>query len=457
MLQGKTGHQNSETYESDQSDKMSFMVKREVKKLLEEGKLRLKEGNFDDAIKFYTHAVNADQSCALCHFNLGFAYQEHGNLSFAKERYEKAIELEPTCSLFIEHLGRLYFESKEYIESAKLFQRASLVGPIQPVSLGLWGRALYEQNSYEQAIDAFERLLDNNPETLLSIGAYFWCIMSHIKIGNTAAARRLTETMLSHKRIDPKVLFELGEQFIKLRCLGLARRIFERIIITKEETMIARLRLDDIKTLEDRIDEVLPLLYDDDEELVLRNIHALREFGNDRISKAFLSLAHSTSAPIREAVILYQTEYGYDVAEQIKPMLTDSMAYVRDAAFDYFVKLDLSDYLYDVLKGLNDEHQSIRLKVVRFAARFGTMETIPKLEVHTDAPENAEIAEDIRSAARQIKHRHQKKYDSLYRMNMFGFDQQSKSSSMYDWKRWLLYIFQAFALLYFVYFVLYGF
>lgn len=457
MLPSKAANQHTENYVSEQNDKMSFMVKREVKKLLEEGKLRLKEGNFDDAIKFYTHAVNADQSCALCHFNLGFAYQEHGNLSSAKERYEKAIELEPTCSLFIEHLGRLYFESKEYDEASKLFQRASLVGPIQPVSLGLWGRALYEQNCFEQAIDAFERLLDNNPETVLSIGAYFWCIMSHIKLGKTAAARRLTETMLSNKKIDHKVLFELGEQFIKLRCLGLSRRIFERIIISKEETMVARLRLDDIKQLEDRIDEVLPLLYDDDEETVLRNIHNLREFGNDRISKAFLSLAHANSAPIREAVVLYQTEYGYDVAEQIKPMLTDPIAYVRDAAFDYFVKLDLSDYLYDVMKGLEDEHQSIRLKVVRFAARFGTMETIPKLEIHVDAPENKEIADDIRSAVRQIKHRHQKKYDSLYRMNMFDIENQSKHNLWYDWKRWLLYLFQAVALLYFVYFVLYGF
>ncbi len=450
-------NQESVSFVAEQNETMSFLVKREVKKLLEEGKQRLREGNYDDAIKFYTHAVNADQSCALCHFNLGFAYQEHGNLSSAKERYEKAIELEPTCSLFIEHLARLYFESQEYSQSSKLFHRASLVGPIQPVSLGLWGRALYEQNCFEQAIDAFERLLEENQDTVLTIGAYFWCILSHIKLGNTAAARRMSETMLSNKCIDHKVLLELGEQFIKLRCLGLARCIFERIIIAKEETMIARLRLDDIKSLEDRIDELLPQLYDNDEEAVLRNIHALREFGNDRISKAFLSLIHSDSAPVREAVVLYQTAYGYDVADHIKPLLTDPIAYVRDAAFDYFVKLDLAEHLYDILKGLNDEHPEIRKNVVRFAGRFGTMETVPRLEMGVDDPKNREIESDIRGAIRQIKHRHQKKFDSLFSMNMFGMDNQSSSNPLYDWKRWLLYLFQITALIYFVYFVLYGF
>ena len=81
------------------------------------------------------------------------------------------------------------------------------------------------------------------------------------------------------------------------------------------------MRLEDIHSIEKQIDEMLPRLFDGDEERLLHQIHALKEFGNDRISKALLSFIDAPSAPVRESVIRYQTAFGYYVSEQIKPYL----------------------------------------------------------------------------------------------------------------------------------------
>lgn len=430
------------------------MVKRDVKKFLDAGRQLLEAGKVDKAIQLYKSAVKADEGCALCHFNLGYAYHEQGLQDEAKARYQKAIELEPTCSLFIEHLARLFFEANDYTESIKLFQRASLVGPIQPISLGLWGRALFEQGLYDQAIDAFERLLDEDDQPTIQLGANYWRTLAHMKLGNIAAARRIAEQLIEQKNMDHKILFELGEYFIEARCLTLARRIFERIVIEKEELMLARMRLEDIRALEEKIDELLPKLYDADEEMVLHHIHTLREFGNDRISKAFLTLILSPSAPVRESVVLYQTQYGYDVTDAIKPLLNDPVSYVRDAAYDYMVRLDRPTYLHTLLNGLNDPLVTIRKKAARYIGRFGTMEALPLLEMSLEDPDCKDCWDDLRRAVLAIKHRYQKNMDSLYYITIQEIEDPKSTSWIYDWRRWLLFLFQVSALIYFIYYLL---
>jgi len=444
---------DSETHHAD--EKMTFMVKREVKQHLEDGKASLESGNLQEAINHYQKAVNADPSCALCHFNLGYAYHEDAQYEAANERYEKAIELEPTCSLFLEHIARLQFETLDYHESARMFQRASLVGPIQPVSLGLWGRALFEQGHYEESIEAFERLLEQTEQTEeIKMGAEYWLAVSHTKLNRVAAARRIAGRLLSKDEIDAKILSDLGENFIEARCLSLARRIFERLAIEKEELLVARLRLEDIRSIESQIEDMLPRLFDGDEERTLHQIHSLREFGNARISKALLSLLNTTSAPIRESIIRYQTSYGYDVSEHILPSLQDPVSYVRDAAFDYFEKLDNEKHIHDIKNGLEDSLLSVRLKTARMIGRFGTIEMLPLLEMSMTDPRNKEIRLEIRRAIQSIKKHYQKRIDSLSKMPSQTNHNIDSIHNAKDWRFWMLLLLQFAFVGYFVYVLL---
>lgn len=436
------------------TDKLTFMVKREVKTLLDSGRSFLDEKKYQEAIKVYKKAVDVDPSCALTHFNLGYVFHESGQMDSARESYEKAVELNPTCSLFLEHYARLQFEMQDYKEATRLFYRASLVGKIQPVSLGLWGRALFEQGLYEQSIETFERLLEQKQQPAVQNGAKYWLAVARIKLGHLAPARRIAYDLLSRKNVDNKVLFDLGEQFVEARCLSMAREIFEKIAIEKEEFLLTRLRLEDIRGLEKQIDDMLPALFEGDEERMLHQIHALGEFGSEKISRALISLIHSPSAPLREGILRYQGKYGFDVSQQVVPLLTDAVSFVREAAYDYFEKLFRGDHLTEIAKGLKDPVANIRRHAARILGRFGTIESLPQLEIALDDPGSKTCTIEIRQAIGTIKHRYQRKMDELYREQPSLNYQIGTQNRTTDWRFWVIVGLQLLAVSYFLYFIL---
>lgn len=434
--------------------KITFMVKREVKQHLEAGRACLNAGKVDEALQCYQLAVDKDPSCALSYFNLGYALHESKQYDSAQEAYRRAIELEPTCSLFLENLGRLQFEMLDFAEAARHFQRAAMVGSIQNVSLGLWGRALLEQGLYQQAVEAFENLLEREQPEEIIIGAKYWLAVAHIKLGRMAAARRKAQQILAYASVDAKILSELAEQFVEVRCLSLAREILERIEQDENAGPFSELRLEDILKIENQIDESLPRLFDGDEERLLHQIHSLREFGNHRISKALLSLIDSPSAPVREAIIRYQTAFGYDVSNHVLPYLSDEVSYVRDAAYTYFEKLDRGDYIQEISKGLQDPSPEIRKRAAGLLGRFGTVDMLPILEMWVGDPGSKACQSEMRQAIASIKRRFQKKQDTLYKMKVVGSDEEEKSNNhMQDVRFWLLLFLQICFVVYFIYFL----
>jgi tetratricopeptide (TPR) repeat protein len=444
-----TGH----SLESD-SRKVTFLVKKEVKQLLDAGRNYLDEGRLQEAILHYKKALDADPGCALCYFNLAYASHENGDNNSAKSYYEKAVELEPTCSLFLEHLARLNFERKEFREAIRLFQRAAMVGKLQPLGIGLWGRALFELGMYEQSLVTFENLLEAENREEIQIGAYYWLAISQIKIGRIAAARRTTEKILSFRNADHKILYDLGENFIETRCLSLAKKLFERLIIEKEELLLARLRIEDIRSLENKINDILPNLFNLEEELLLHQIHVLQEFGNDRVSKALLSFATMDSAPVRESVIHYQTTYGYNVADKLLFLLNDEFGYVREAAYDYYETLDDEKYLHHLLPGLEDPIPSIRRKTAKIIGRFGSIEYLPTLEMAMEDPRNHDCKVDIRQAISSVKQRYQKNIDALYNITIPVDLTEEGKTKRKGWKLWLFLFLQFSLLAYFLYVLL---
>ncbi|MGI6457195.1 MAG: tetratricopeptide repeat protein [bacterium] len=449
----KPRKESEDTHTAHISEKITFMVKRDVKQYLELGKSYFDEGRLEEALEQYKKALDCDPGCALCHFNLGYAYHEKGQYESAQACYEKAIEIEPTCSLFLEHLARLEAELLNYAEASRLFQRASMVGTIQPVSLGLWGRALFEQGKFEESIEAFQRLLRHNQRAEIEVGAQYWLAVSHTRLDRIAAARQITRELLAHEHIEPKILFDLAENFIEARCLSLARTILERLTSFREDYLSARLRLEEIRAFEQQIDDTLPKLFEGDEERTLHQIHSLREYGNDRISRALMTLIHTPSAPIRESIIRYQTTFGFDVAEELLPLLSDAVNYVRDAAYDYFEKLNRGDYVEYMLVGLNDTQFPIRQKAVNYLGRFASVDVLPRLEMALTEPKNRTMQRDIRRAIFAIKKRYQETLDSLSQSALSATTQTEEPEISRDWRFWIFFLLQLTLVGYFIYFL----
>lgn len=432
-------------------EKLTFLVKRTVKQRLEAGRALLEKGCLDDAIEEYCAAVQLDPKCGISQFNLGYAYHEDGQYEMAREHYLKAIEIEPSCSYFLEHLARLNFETVDYPEAARLFHRASMIGPIQPLSIGLWGRALFEQALYEDSIVAFQQLLERDQQPNVLVGARYWQAIANIKLGRMAAARKLACFLIQQKRVDYKVLYDLGENFIEARCLDIARKIFEKIAIEKEEFLLGRLRLEDIRNLEQEIDEMLPGLFEGDEEKLLYQIHALQMIGDERVSKGMLSLIGNPSAMVRECIIRYQTKYGYDASDSLLPLLCDKTDFVRGVAFDYFDKLDDPKYLKQMYAGMNDSHIGIRQTAVRFIGRFASIETLPQIEMAITDGENREIIADLRQAISSIKKRYQENLDFLLKTSAAQLQTIEKKNWRHSWRLWLALAIQGAFIIYFVY------
>ncbi len=437
-------YQNTSTERMNQvapkGERLVFMVKKDVKRLLEQGKESFNRGDVDDAVENYRRALDLDPACALIHFNLGYVYHEDGRYEHARDNYQKAIDLEPTCSLFLEHLARLNFETLDYSESIRLFNRASLVGTIQPISLGLWGRALYESGLYDEAVRAFDQLLRRDSQETIQIGSRFWLVVSYLKLERLAQARQIAYELLDRSGIDHKLLLDLGENFLKVRCLDLSRDVFERLAMEREELLIARLRLEDITQLEDRIDELLPQLFQGDEERILHHISHLKNFGSEKISRAMISLITSPSPLIREAVIHYQTSFGYELPAQVSELIQDPVAFVRRAVFGYFSERDKPDSVEIVEHGLDDPDAEVRTICADYLSRHAAMPILPHLEQALEfAGEDEELRQVLRSAIIDVKRRHQETID---RMCSIAVQAREKNEAYTPWwrRRWIWYL-----------------
>ncbi|MBN2327712.1 MAG: tetratricopeptide repeat protein [Candidatus Omnitrophica bacterium] len=444
-------NQNQRLTTETRDVKFTFLVKRAVKEKLETGRALLEKGRLNEAIEAYFAAVELDPKCGISQFNLAYAYHEDGQYDMAREHYLKAIEREPTCPYFLENLGRLNFETLDYPEAARLFQRASMIGSIQPLSLGLWGRALFEQALYEESIEAFQQLIQREKQDVIHIGALYWQIISNIKLERMAAARTLALKLLSKKKVDYKVLYDLGEHFIEVKCLDLAKTIFEKISIEKEEFLLSRLRLEDIRKLEKEINDMLPGLFEGDEDQLLYQIHSLQAVGNLRVSKAMLSLIENPSPLVRENILKYHTKYGYDASDSLLPLLSDEVHFVRDAAYDYFVKLDNPNMLNLISEGMKDPLVEIRKKAFLFAGRYASIEMAPSLELAAGCAANREIADIIRQSISSIKRRYQENLDYLFKKSPSYMPLKEKYQKKIYWKFWFMIALQGALVFYFLY------
>lgn len=167
-----------------------------------------------------------------------------------------------------------------------------------------------------------------------------------------------------------------------------------------------------------------------------------------------LSLLSSHSAPLREAIIRYQTKYGYEIPDYIRPLLKDPVPFVRESAFDYFEKLFQNIYLEDITFGLKDPYVEIRRRAARILGRYGSFEHVPELEMAMDDPSGRECTNEIRQAIGLIKFRYQRKIDEMYQQKTpiyFPLQPRYKKSI---WRVWFMILFQIFAVAYFVFWIL---
>ncbi|MCA9428988.1 MAG: tetratricopeptide repeat protein, partial [Candidatus Omnitrophica bacterium] len=320
------------TRSATRAENVVFLVKSQVKKHLEKGKALFDEGDPRGAKEAYEKALEADPTCAIAYFYLGFTHHEMGNTDLAKDYYFQAIDLEPKQSLFLEHLARLHFELGEYSVCLVRFQEAHSVGMLQPISYGLMGRAFFELDRYTEATDCLEKMLEIEEEPSLRRIAYYYAILAYLSESSIFPARLLTERLLREDEGDPVVFSVLSDRFQDHRCLSVAKRLLESV--TKEDhDFEERHATLDRELLE--AEHVLPQLFCSEEESLLHQLHQLSQFGSDKVHRVLVSLIQSPSQLVREGILSYCRKFGFDLPKGVLKECLNDTEMVREATLLY--------------------------------------------------------------------------------------------------------------------------
>jgi tetratricopeptide (TPR) repeat protein len=394
---------------------LTFLVRKDVKKHLEAGKRFFDDGQVDRAIERYIKALEADPNCALIHFNLGFAFHEEGNVAEARRNYERAVDLEPNCSLFMEHLARLHFELEEYHQAIDLFLQASMMGSMLPISYGLMGRAYFECGEYDLALEALSEMVESESNPSLVCVAKNYMVRSMIELGRLFEARSMGRQVLRNEETEMRVLVDLGEAFLRSRCIDEAREYFETVILRREEVMSARRRLREIDKIDRQIDEFLPQLFDADEERLLRYINVLMKVGSRRISQTLLSGFRSSISPlVREAVVEYHRHFGYEAFDELGAAENDEVSFVREKYVQYIADSRCQGKRRFMEKCLVSGSDNVRFHSVRYFHDLGGMDMLPVLESSCDRETDDRVKTALRNAISAIKHRGQEALNVMY-------------------------------------------
>ncbi|MFW6296679.1 MAG: tetratricopeptide repeat protein [Halothece sp.] len=127
------------------------------------GMSHAKRGEFEEAIKDFTKAININPNDANFYFSRGMAYAEMGELEKAIENCTKAIKINPNDANFYFSRGFAYAESGYFEEAIKDFTKAIEINPTFTKAYFNRGVTYAESGYFEEAIKDFTKAIEVDP------------------------------------------------------------------------------------------------------------------------------------------------------------------------------------------------------------------------------------------------------------------------------------------------------
>ncbi|QQZ10766.1 tetratricopeptide repeat protein [Heyndrickxia vini] len=88
----------------------------------------LQEGKFEEAIKFFSEAIEENPSDPVAYINFGNVLIAVNEMERAVKFFEKAIDLDDQASAAYYCLGNLYYEQEQYEQAVTYFEKAKNTG-----------------------------------------------------------------------------------------------------------------------------------------------------------------------------------------------------------------------------------------------------------------------------------------------------------------------------------------
>lgn len=245
----------------------------------EGGRLALKEGNFDKAIKDFNMALEENPDNAAIYLDLARAYAGKKEWKDAVENVKKAEEMNPELedlALVRDELWYIIsndvaipaFNEGEYEKAVEYFEIATQLKPDSSETWDILGGCYGLLGRHEDAVEALEKAYELAPDDINVINNLS---KAYLELGENEKAEQLLEEMA---RLDPEnvdVIYTLGTNAYMQEEYDTAIEKFEKVLEIQPEHLdamyyLASIMLDAKDNYERAIElfEEYTSLYEDD-------------------------------------------------------------------------------------------------------------------------------------------------------------------------------------------------
>ena len=132
----------------------------------QQGWEQAEKGNYGEAIRYFTKAIDLNPMDAEAYYSRGTAYSHKGQYDQAISDFNKALEINPNDAKAYYNRGIAYEDKGQHVEAVSDFRKALEIDPNNPRYLEAYiNREIvyYEDGQYDQAISDYTKAMDINP------------------------------------------------------------------------------------------------------------------------------------------------------------------------------------------------------------------------------------------------------------------------------------------------------
>ncbi|UZQ53645.1 tetratricopeptide repeat protein [Trichothermofontia sichuanensis B231] len=122
-----------------------------------------KLGNYSDALRAVSTALNLDDAVALRHYSLGMVLQHSGQVDAAIAAYYQALERDPNMIDAYNNIGTLLMQQDRLSEAEAIYRQATVIKPDHFGAYLNLGNIAFVLQNYDAAIAAYETALRCKP------------------------------------------------------------------------------------------------------------------------------------------------------------------------------------------------------------------------------------------------------------------------------------------------------
>ena len=126
------------------------------------GVINLESCLYQDAVLYFSKALQLNYSDASCHSNIGYAYCELGNLEQSEKHHEIALSIQPHNPDFLYNNGLTKSAQNQLDSALQFFEAALHIQSNYYRSYDGIGNVLIKKNKLNAAILAFDKALEIN-------------------------------------------------------------------------------------------------------------------------------------------------------------------------------------------------------------------------------------------------------------------------------------------------------